>query len=529
MIIPVSELDFLKRALAAFGDKEAVVCGNHRLTYHQFAERTYKYANMLTRLGLEKGDRVAILSQNCHRMIEAYFGCPQIGVVAVPMNFRLVPGDFEYILNHAEAKALILEQGFENLIEPIRANLSTVKHFIRYSDSDNAAGDGWMDYEDLMDASSPVQPVPVEFDENETSAILYTSGTTGRPKGVMMTHRNLWMNAINAIIEFGLGSSDKYLHGIALFHCNGWGLPYAVTGTGATHLIFRKFEPETFFELAVREGATSGSLAPTMLNMLLNHPGASKFDLPKGVRMGTAGSAPPMAIIKALQERFGWRVIQLYGLTETAPFLTVSKTKPSMAGWPPEDKCRVQTKTGYPMIGVDVRVVDENGADVKPDGLEKGEVIARGNVIMAGYWKQPEATANVIVDGWFHTGDVATVDSEGYIEVCDRKKDLIISGGENISSIEVEGVLYLHSSVLEAAIVAIPDEKWGEVPCAVVVLKAGAAATSQELIQFCRERLAHYKCPKSVEFIDLLPRTATGKIRKTVLREKYWKGREKRV
>ncbi|HKV39024.1 MAG TPA: AMP-binding protein, partial [Blastocatellia bacterium] len=304
---------------------------------------------------------------------------------------------------------------------------------------------------------------------------------------------------------------------------------YAVTGAGGTHLLFRKFDPETVFDLAEKEGATSGSMAPTMLNMLLNHPRSEGPGIPKGIRIGTAGSAPPMAIIKALQERLGWRVIQVYGLTETAPFLTVSKLKPKMSAWPDGEKLRVQTRTGYPMLGVDVRVVDDDGRDVERDGIQKGEVIARGNVIMAGYWKQPEATDQVIVDGWFHTGDMATMDSEGYIEVVDRKKDLIISGGENISSIEVEGVLYMHPGVLEAAIIAVPDDRWGELPKAIVVPKPGVMLTEGELIEFCREKLAHYKCPKSVDFAEVLPRTATGKIRKTLLREPYWSGRDKKV
>lgn len=245
--------------------------------------------------------------------------------------------------------------------------------------------------------------------------------------------------------------------------------------------------------------------------------------------MATAGSAPPMALIKGMQERLGWQVIQIYGLTETSPFLTVSKVKPHMQDWPAEDKYRVQTRTGYTMLGVETRVVDEDGHDVAPDGEQVGEVIARSNVVMKGYWLQPEATDAVIVDGWFHTGDMATMDAEGMIEIVDRKKDLIISGGENISSIEVEGMLYKHPSVLEAACIAIPDEKWGEVPAALVVFKPGATATEAEIIGFCRDNLAHYKCPKSVSFIDALPRTATGKIQKNLLRDKYWQGRGKRV
>jgi fatty-acyl-CoA synthase len=265
--------------------------------------------------------------------------------------------------------------------------------------------------------------------------------------------------------------------------------------------------------------------------MALNHSlGEDEMKrLPPDMRIGTAGSAPPLASIQGMQERFGWRVIQIYGLTETAPFLTVSKVKPTMDDWPDDVKLRVQAKTGYPMIGVDVRVVDDAGRDVAPDSGEVGEVIARANVVMKGYWRQPEATDAVIVDGWFHTGDMALMDGEGFIEVVDRKKDLIISGGENISSIEVEGFLYKHPSVLEAAVVAAPDERWGEVPYAIVVLKPGAQADEADIIAFCREHLAHYKCPKRVEFIAALPRTATGKIQKNLLRERFWRDKSKRV
>jgi fatty-acyl-CoA synthase len=301
-----------------------------------------------------------------------------------------------------------------------------------------------------------------------------------------------------------------------------------VTGVGGTHLLYKKFEPEAVFNLMRAEGATAACLAPTMINMLLNHPAARSRELPN-LRVGTAGSAPPMAIIKAAQEQFGWRIIQVYGLTETAPFLTVSKLKPNMRDWPESEKYRVQTRTGYPMLGVELRVLDDDGYDVEPDGQQKGEVVAKANVVMAGYWKQPEATESVMADGWFHTGDVATMDAEGFIEVVDRKKDLIISGGENISSIEVEGVLYQHPGVLDAAIVAAPDERWGEIPKAVVVCKPGVTLDEAELIGFCRERLAHYKCPRSVDFVESLPRTATGKVQKAVLRDRYWAGRSKKV
>jgi len=531
VIVPLTELDFLKRALAVHANREAVVCGPHRFTYRQFGDRVNQWAHTMRSLGVEKGDRVAILSQNCHRMLEAFFGAPLIGAILMPLNFRLLPSDFEYILNHGEAKVVIVEEGLTNLVDEIRPQLPSVKHYLIGADEESNVPSEWQSYEALLAAASPAPPEPAVIDENETSALLYTSGTTGKPKGVMMTHRNLYINAINSSIEFGLRADDVYLHTLAMFHCNGWGLPYAVTGAGAKHVVVKKFEPSTFYDLAISERMSFACMPPTMINMALNHPLGEKppDELPREVRIGTAGSAPPMALIKAMQERLSWQVIQIYGLTETAPFLTVSKIKPHMREWSSEERCRVQTRTGYPMLSVDLRVVDETGKDIAPDGEQVGEVIARSNVVMAGYWRQPEATDAVIVDGWFHTGDMATLDAEGYFEVVDRKKDLIISGGENVSSIEVEGMLYKHPAVLEAACIAIPDEQWGEVPGALVVFKPGASATEAELIEFCRANMAHFKCPKTVSFIDALPRTATGKIQKNLLREKYWQGRGKRV
>lgn len=531
MQIPLNETDFLDRALAVYGDKEAVVCGSHRITYKQLGERAHRWSNAVLGLGLQKGDRVALLAQNDHRLLEAFFGAPRIGVVSMPINFRLTPADFQFILNHGGAKVLIVEKGLENQIDAIRDELETVKHFVLISD-DGKVGEfqsSWTDYEQLLADASPDAPPPVEIDENETSALLYTSGTTGMPKGVMLTHRNLYLNAMNSLIEFGLRDTDRFLQATAQFHCNGWGLPYAVTAVGGTQVILKKFSPEIVFDLIQREKISIMCLAPTMITMLLNAPDSADRNIPKNIRVGTAGSSPPMAVIQELQNRFGCDVIQVYGLTETSPFLTVSKLKPHMSDWSDEEQCRYKTRSGYPMIGVDVRVVDDQGADVDPDGVQTGEVIARGNVVMSGYWEQPEATEAVIVDGWFHTGDIATIDDGGSIEVVDRMKDLIISGGENISSIEVEGVLYQHPAVLEAAIIAVPDEKWGEAPKAIVVLKSGASATKTDLVEFCRANLAHFKCPKSVAFTEALPRTATGKVRKTALRETYWNGVEKRV
>ncbi|MCI0335970.1 MAG: long-chain-fatty-acid--CoA ligase [Acidobacteria bacterium] len=531
MIVPLNEYDFLKRALTVYGDCEAIVSGDLRLTYKQFGERVNRWAHAMRALGVENSDRVAIISQNSHRMLDGFFGAPLIGAILMPINFRLVSSDFEYILNHAEAKVLIVEEGLTHMIDEIRRNLPSVQHFLIGADKPDSIPEGWQDYEAILAAAPTTEVALAEIDENEPSALLYTSGTTGRPKGVMLTHRNLYLNAMNSIVEFGLTHSDVYLHTLAQFHCNGWGLPYAVTGVGAKHVIVKKYEPATFFELVTRERMTFACMPPTMINMALNHQLSEEQlrALPRNARIGTAGSAPPMALIKGMQERLGWQVIQIYGLTETSPFLTVSKVKPHMRNLSEEEKLRVQTRTGYPMLGVEIRVLDDNGEDIKSDGQQVGEVITRSNVVMAGYWRQPEATDAVVVDGWFYTGDMATIDGEGMIEVVDRKKDLIISGGENVSSIEIEGMLYKHPAVLEAACIAIPDERWGEAPAALVVLKPGVKATEDEIIEFCRANMAHFKCPRAVSFIEALPRTATGKIQKNVLRDKYWQGREKRV
>jgi fatty-acyl-CoA synthase len=533
MIVTLNEFDFLKRALAVYGEREAIVSGSLRLTYREFGDRVYRWAHLMRSLGVDRGDRVAIISQNDHRYLEGFFGAPLLGAIYMPINFRLIASDFGYILSHAEAKVVLIEQALVPVIDSIRAELTSVERFLVLPEEEGSrpALSGWDDYDLALAAASAEAIEPPLQDENEIATILYTSGTTGRPKGVMSTHRNLYLNALNSVIEFGLTHDDVYLHTLAMFHCNGWGLPYAVTGVGGRHVVVRKYEPASFFDLATREGMTFACMPPTMLNMAIHHP-LSPVDLaalPRKVRVATAGSAPPRAVLQAMQARFGWEILQVYGLTETSPFLTVSKVKPHMRDWPEEERLRVQTRTGYPMLGVDLRVVDANQQPVPADGVAVGEIVARSNVVMAGYWRQPEATEAVVVDGWFHTGDMATIDAEGMVEIVDRQKDLIISGGENISSIEVEGMLYQHPAVLEAACIAVPDPTWGETPAALIVLQSGQTATEEEIIQFCRERMAHFKCPRVVRFLDALPRTTTGKIQKNLLRAHFWEGRGKRV
>jgi fatty-acyl-CoA synthase len=533
MIVPLNEFDFLRRALRVYGDQEAVVSGELRLTYRELGVRVNRWVHLMREAGVRHGDRVAVISQNDHRLLEGFFGAPLLGAIYMPINFRLIASDFGYILNHAEAKVLLVEEALLSVVESIRPALTSVERFFVLPSIDDRfqSYPGWDNYDEALAAASSAEVDPAPIEENEVSTLLYTSGTTGRPKGVMSTHRNLYLNALNSIIEFGLTHDDVYLHTLAMFHCNGWGLPYAVTGVGGRHVVVRKYEPGSFFALAAAEGMTFACMPPTMINLAIHHPMSATelADLPRRVRIATAGSAPPPAVIEALQNRLGWEVIQVYGLTETSPFLTVSKIKPHMRTWSAEEQLRVQTRTGYPMLGVDLRVVDSEQREVPADGATVGEIVARSNVVMEGYWRQPEATQAVLGDGWFHTGDMATIDTEGMVEIVDRQKDLIISGGENISSIEIEGMLYQHPAVLEAACIAVPDPTWGETPAALVVLKPGQTVAEEEIIQFCRTRMAHFKCPRVVRFLDTLPRTTTGKIQKNLLRDRFWEGQGKRV
>jgi acyl-CoA synthetase (AMP-forming)/AMP-acid ligase II len=528
VFIPLHIMSFLQRAVKLYPEKAAVQCGSEEFTYREHYDRINRFSNALLALGVKQGDRVGWLSPNCHRMLEAFYAVTRLGAVFVPMNFRLIPSDFSYILNHSESKLLFVDEKLVDSIKPIRDELHTVAEIIILTDRASNPAD-YKSYETMLADSSPGELPQIDVDENEVSTLLYTSGTTGRPKGVMLTQRNIYLNAVSFIMHMQTTEDDVLLHTLPLFHCNGWGMPFAVTAMGGSHVLLRKPEPQQVFELMEREGVSIACMAPAVLNSLLSFPKAEQYKLERKPRLVVAGSAPPAAFIKDLSARFGWSFTQIYGLTETSPVLTVSKIKSHLKGRSVEERYQLLAKAGNEAIGVEVRVVDEEERDVKADGQEVGEVVARSNVVMAGYWRQPEETEQVIRNGWFHTGDMATLDEEGYIDVVDRKKDLIISGGENVSSIEVEGVIYQHPAVLECAIIAVPDQKWGEIPLAAVVIRQGQQLTEAELTKFCRERMAHFKAPKRVEFIDSLPRTATGKVKKNELREKYWSGETKRV
>lgn len=527
MIIPALVPHFLDRALKLYSQKTAVVCEDKHFTYYEYGQRVNRLSNMLLDLGIGQGDRVAFLGHNCHRLLEAYYGVVQIGAILLPLNVRLLPSDFAYILEDAGASVLFVDLEMRHLIEPIRDQLRSVQRFVLMSGEPSPTEWDGEDYEGLMTSSSTDRPPHVEMDENDVCELFYTSGTTGRPKGVMLTHRNIFFNAVNFVIGLGLSDHDVQLHTIPLFHANGWGTPQALTWVGGTHVMIKKFEADKVFQLIAEERVTLAAMVPTMVSMLLNFRELSKYDITSLERLVVGGAASPPAFVRAVEEKLGCTYVASYGLTETCPVLTFATIKDHLRRLPKEDRDVLKARAGLPVASVDLRVVDEAGCDIKPDGQEIGEVVVRSNVVMAGYWRDPEATAATVDEGgWFHTGDMATIDEEGYIQIADRKKDIIISGGENISSLEVERVLYSHPAVLEAVVIAVPDEFWGEVPKAIVLLKLGETATEEEIIEHCRGNLASYKVPKSVEFVDELPKGGTGKILKGVLKQLYCPGKD---
>jgi fatty-acyl-CoA synthase len=517
---------FLQRARTLYAAKVAIVDGERRLTYAEYGQRADRLSHALAALGIRQGDRVAFLGPNGHPLLEAYYGVVQMGAILMPLNVRLAPADFEFMLNDAEAVAIIVERAMLPLIGSIRGKVPSLRHVILVGAGER--GDD-PDYEELL-AAAPAGPYPTpSMDEDDVAEIFYTSGTTGKSKGVMLSHKNLYANAFNFMTGMGISDSDTMLHTIPLFHVNGWGTPHALTAVGGRHVCVRAFEPRLVLELLQREQVTMTALVPTMVNMLINLPDLGQYDLTSLRRIIVGGAPSPWAFVGEVRRKLGCDYIVGYGMTESAPILTVSVLKETLRDLPEEQQARYMAKTGLPVLGVEVRVVNDRGEDVARDGTEPGEITARGDNIMKGYWGRPEDTAAVIRDGWLHTGDMATVDAEGYITIVDRAKDIIISGGENISSVEVEDTLYGHPAVLDAAVIAAPDPRWGEIPVAVVALKPGVAATEEEIISFTRERLAHFKTPKKVEFVAALPKGGTGKILKNQIREKYWQGFEKRV
>ncbi|WCK53369.1 long-chain-fatty-acid--CoA ligase [Aneurinibacillus sp. Ricciae_BoGa-3] len=522
MHVPLLIQDFLKRAVYHYPNKTAVIDGDRRITYREIQKRINRLANALQQQGITKGDRIAILSPNRLEMFEVFYAAFYLGALIVPLNTRLVPAEYEYIVNHSGAKVLLVDAELAQQVEPIAEKLSQVETFVTLSVPGHSTPGGWIDYNAFTESASELA-VHTALEETDPTMILYTSGTTGRPKGVIQTHRSTYINAVNTIIHVKANDDDVLLHTLPMFHVNGWGTPFSFTGMGATHVMIRKIQSSYILELVKNEGVTVACMAPTVLNMILNDPDAKNLNMKQNMRVVIAGSAPPPSFVRSVEKELGWTFIQVYGMTEVSPFLTVSHMKEEISREGDEDRIhRLKAKAGISMLNMEVRVVNEDGEDVTPNGVETGEIICRSNSVMEGYWLQPEETAKAIVNGWYHTGDMGTIDEDGYIDIVDRKKDIIISGGENISSIEIEGALYEHPAVLEAAIISIPHEKWGEVPHAVCVLQPDAETSEEEIIAFCRERMAHFKCPKSVQFVPELPKTASGKIQKVVLREPFW-------
>jgi fatty-acyl-CoA synthase len=518
----LTPIDFLERSAGVYREKVAVVHDGMQWTYPQMLERVYRFAHVLRRLGVAPGDRVAVISPNIPQLLEAHFAVPLAGGVLCALNIRLAPNEIAYILEHCGASVVIYDVEFEKLISERRTNPTLLR--IGAGGSEPAH-----DFEALLTAATnePFRSDPP--DEDTTISINYTSGTTGQPKGVMYTYRGAYLNALAEIFHADLRPESVYLWTLPMFHCNGWCFPWAVTAAGATHVCLRKVEPATVLDLVQRQGVTHFCAAPTVLVGIANHPAATPFSQP--IHVTTAGAPPaPRTILQ--MEKLGATITQVYGLTETYGPITVCAWKADR--WndlDSQERARLKARQGVAMFttaGRDIRVVDSEMRDVPADGLTAGEIVMRGNNVMKGYYNDPAATDRAFAGGYFHSGDVAVMHPDGYIEICDRMKDVIISGGENISTVQVEKVIMEHPAVLEVAVVAMPDDTWGEVPKAFVTLKSGASADEAAIIAFCRERLPGFKTPKAVEFADL-PKTSTGKIQKFVLREREWAGREKRV
>jgi fatty-acyl-CoA synthase len=515
MELPLTPLDFARRARKLYGDREAVVDGELRLTYEQFFQRCDRWSAALHGLGVRQGDRVAIVSPNTHSMLESFYAVPQLGAVIVPINYRLTAEDFAYLIEHSGSRVVCAHPDYFQALDGIRPRLPGVKHFVALEGS----RPGWLDYEATLAKAQP------RFDaatiaENDLVSINYTSGTTSRPKGVMITHRNAWVNSVGTLVHHPMTTEDRYLWTLPMFHANGWTFVWIVTAVGATHVCLRKVDAVTAYDLINRESVSMLCAAPTVLIALANGPEEKRRNVRRGLRVLTAGAPPAAATIQRVEGELGWQITQVYGLTETAPFISICEARPEDANVDADARARQKARQGVELItSGELQVVDENGNEVPHDGQTLGEIVARGNVVMKGYYNDPKATQEAFRGGWFHSGDAAVVHPDGYVEIRDRYKDVIISGGENISSIEIEGALLRHPAVLEAAVVGVPHEKWGEAPKAFVVLQPTAKVTEGELREYCRGCLAGFKIPQEFALVTELPKTATGKIQKFVLRQ----------
>ncbi len=527
MNVPLSVLEFRDRAAAYFAERVGVVDGERSFTYREYAERTHRLASALRGLGVEPGDRVSFITYNTHQLLEGYYGVLEAGAVLNPINIRLTPDDIAYILDHSASKVVLFHADFAPLVERIAPGLASRPTFVVMEGDVRAPATH--EYEALLAAASPDEP-PAEVDENAVAELFYTSGTTGRPKGVALTHRALYLHGLQTALALGVTDGDTILHVVPLFHVNGWGAPHWMTLVGGQHVMLRRFDPGALMAQVERHRVTYLLAVPTIFNAVLNSPEFGSHDLSSLRRVLVGGAPASPALIRSLEEKLGVEAVVGYGLSETSPVITIAwPRRHLLATEPPERRLERQATTGWATPGTRVRVVTGEGTEVEPNDEQIGEIVVRSNVVMDGYYGDPEGTAAAIRDGWFHTGDMATVDEQGYITIKDRLKDVIISGGENISSVEIEYALAEFPGLLEAAVVAAPDETWGEVPLAIIAMKPGTTATADDVIAFLRQRLAAFKVPRRVEFVDQLPKGGTGKILKGALREPFWRGYEKRV
>ncbi|MDP9087704.1 MAG: long-chain-fatty-acid--CoA ligase [Pseudomonadota bacterium] len=511
----LTPLEFARRARKLYPRCEAVVDDDQRFTYAEFLDRCDRWSFALQQLGVRQGDRIAVISPNTHAMLEAFYAIPQIGAIIVPLNYRLAADDFAYMIDHSGATVVCVQADYIDVVDAVRGHLNGVRHFVAFDRN----SPGWLDYESLVAGASD-EFRRVEIGETDLISINYTSGTTSRPKGVMITHRNAWMNSIGTLVHHPMSTTDRYLWTLPMFHANGWTFVWTVTAAGGTHICFGKVDSARIYAHIIAERATMLCAAPTVLIGIANGPEDSRRRLPAGLRVITAGAPPAPATIERIEGELRWNLTHVYGLSETAPFVTVCEPRPEHAALDPRASSIIKARQGVELItSGETTVFDAAGSEVPRDGETLGEIVTRGNVVMRGYYNDPQATEIALRGGWFHTGDAAVVHPDGYIEIRDRFKDVIISGGENISSIEVEGILLRHPAVLEVAVVGVSDEKWGETPHAFVVLRKGSATTAEELRLFARTHLAHFKVPNAYSFVQELPKTATGKIQKYVLRK----------
>ncbi|MGW1055874.1 AMP-binding protein [Streptomyces sp. NPDC002521] len=504
--------DFLERAELGFWGSRGVVDEPLQpappvpaSTYGRLGERVRAWQAGLDALGVGAGERVAVVSHNSARLLELLFAVPMSGRICVPVNFRLGPAEVDYIVRQSGASVLLVDPELDGTLSAVRARHRFVL--------------GAQTEDELMRFA--IQPRPWRgADEDATATINYTSGTTARPKGVQLTHRNIWMSALTLALHTRAWERDVYLHTLPMFHCNGWGMPYVMAGLGVEQVILRKVDGAQILGRVAEHGVTLMCGAPAVWHAVLEAAASWQGEIPgrDRVRIVCAGAPPPSRTIQRIQDELGWEFLQIYGLTETSPLLTVNRSRPADDRLPPQQRARKLSRAGLPALGVKLKVA------------ASGEVLARSNVVLSGYWDKPEETAAALEGGWLHTGDGGTIDpADGHLTIRDRKKDVIVTGGENVSSIEVEDTLYSHPAVSEAAVIGVPDQKWGETIKALVVLAEGATADEAEIIAYCKQRMAGYKAPTSVEFRTTLPRTATGKIQKFLLRRPYWAGQDREV